>query len=169
MKHSEKSDKTLLNRAYGCFAFLGLITLPFGLGAVLQAYGLMNFDEGSGGVGETLTGLAYLVGMVLGFPIAAGMLTATVYGMTKTVQLRHWGLKVLSIVSIVCGGGLLLVLFNEWDEYPGWPFLRHLMDIAGGTYVAANTIIPGWWFTLGRRRYRSTTQDHEPSHQMPVG
>lgn len=34
---AEKSEKTLLNRAYGCFAFLGLMTLPFGLAALASS------------------------------------------------------------------------------------------------------------------------------------
>lgn len=156
----EKSDDSRLSRAYGCFAFLGLITLPLGLAALLQAFGLMNFDVGtigkdSGGVGQTLSRLALLVGMLLGLPIIAGVLYASIYGIRQTVRFRHTPLVVLSVVSIVCGGGLLIVVANEWDIYSGTPTLRYAMDIAGAVYVAANVLIPAWWFSKGKRRYRT--------------
>jgi hypothetical protein len=50
MEAPRRSDQSLLNRAYGCFAFLGLATLPVGVGALLYLQHWMNFDEGTTGV-----------------------------------------------------------------------------------------------------------------------
>lgn len=154
MELPEKHDESLLNRAYCGFGFLGLMTLPLGLAALLSQLGLMNFDEGSGGIGERLSGLAYLVGILLGLPIFAGMVYATIYGIWQTVRFRHPGLVVLSTVSIVCGGGLMIYI--PMADVPGPPYLEYLADSGGGIYVAANVLIPAWWFTMGRRHYRRT-------------
>jgi len=147
-----------LNHAYRCFAFLGVVTLPLGLGALLQACGLINFSMGtigqdSRGIGETLTRWAYVAGIFLGLPIIVGMLYATIFGIVQAVRFRHPPLIVLSAISIVCGGGLLIVIVNEWDIYNGGPILEYAMDIASGLYVGANVLIPAWWFTKGKRRY----------------
>jgi hypothetical protein len=84
------------------------------------------------------------------------MLVASVWGIVLTVKFwRHSALVVLSVVSIVCGGGLLTVIAIERDVYPGSSTLTHAMDIAGGLYIAANVFIPAWWFIKGRRRNRS--------------
>jgi hypothetical protein len=103
----ENSNELLLNRAYRCFAFLGLATLPFGLAALLQAFGLMDFNFVVGtdarGLGQRLTQLALVVSLVFGLPIFAGMLYATIYGIRQTVRFPHTALVVLSLVSIVCG------------------------------------------------------------------
>jgi hypothetical protein len=148
---TEKSDDALLNRAYGCFGFLGLVTLLFGIVALLSQFGLMNFNEGSNGFGWMLVG-----GMLLGPPLLVGMLVASVWGIVLTVKFwRHSALVVLSVVSIVCGGGLLTVMAIEWDVSPGSSTLTPAMDIAGGVYIAANVLVPAWWFIKGRRRYRS--------------
>ena len=148
---TEKSDDAPLDRAYGCFGFLGLVTLPFGIAALLSQFGLMSFDEGSHGYGWTLVG-----GMLLGPLLLVGMLVASVSGIVLTVKFwRHSALVVLSVVSIICGGGLLIVIAIEWDVSPGSSTLTHAMDIAGGLYIAANVFIPAWWFIKGRRRYKS--------------
>ena len=146
----EKSDESLLSRAYGCFAFLGLITLPYGLAGLLSELGLMNFHVGSGGIGETLT----VVGTVLGFPIFAGILTASVSGIRQTVRFRHPALVILSTVSIICGYGSLALL-TTWNDVRGHPILDYVADMAVGIYIAANVLIPVWWFTAGRLRYRN--------------
>jgi hypothetical protein len=144
----EKSDDALLNRAYGCFGLLGLVTMSFGIAALLSQFGLVNFDEGSHGSGWTLVGA-----MLLGPPLLVGMLFASVCGILLTVKFRrHSALVVLSVISIVCGGGLVIVLASEWDAHPGSPALTHAVDIAGGLYITANVLIPAWWFTKGRRR-----------------
>ncbi|HWY22787.1 MAG TPA: hypothetical protein VNX26_16285 [Candidatus Acidoferrum sp.] len=166
MDVARESDEFLVNRAYRCFAFLGLITLPLGLAALLQVFGLMNFDMGtigkdSGGVGQTLSGVALLVGMLLGLPVVAGMLYVTIYGIRQTVRFRHPPLVALSLISIVCGGGLLIVMANEWDVDHGGSALTRAMDIAGGLYVGANVLIPAWWFIKGRRHYRSKAVPRE--------
>ena len=141
-----------LNRAYGCFAFLGLVTLPLGLAALLQKFGLMHFDEGSGGLGEALSGRAYYWGILLGGPILIGMLVASAYGIVRTVQFRHLALQVLSVNAIVCGGGTMLLIFAA-DNAPQ-PLLDYVTGIGFATYITANLLIPAWWFTKGRRRYR---------------
>jgi hypothetical protein len=154
-----KNDEYRLNRAYGCFAFLGLVTLPLGPAALLQKLGLMHFDEGSGGLGETLSGWAYYWGMLLGGPILIGMLVASAYGIGRTVQFRHLALVVLSVNAIVCGGGTILLIFAS-DTAPQ-PILDYLTGIGFGTYITANVLIPTWWFTTGRRRYRRNAVAHE--------
>jgi hypothetical protein len=149
----QNRNEIRLSRAYRCFGFLGLVTLPFGLAGLLSEFGLMNFDEGSGGVGETLSRWAFLVGMLLGLPICAGMLYCTIYGIRQTVRFRHPALVALSAVSIVCGGGTMI--YVTMSDVPGHPFLEYVCDIGGGTYIAANLLIPAWWFVIGRRN-RST-------------
>jgi hypothetical protein len=152
-------SESLLNRAYGCFAFLGLVTLPFGFAALLQELGLMYFDEGSGGLGETLSGSAYYWGILLGGPILLGMLVATAYGIVRTVQFRHLALVVLSGNAIACGGGTVLLIFAA-DNAPQ-PLLDSLICIGFATYITANLLIPAWWFTKGRRRYSIKALDPE--------
>jgi hypothetical protein len=50
MEAPRRGDESLVNRAYGCFAFLGLATLPVGVGALLYVLHWMNFDEAQLGV-----------------------------------------------------------------------------------------------------------------------
>ena len=147
----------MLNRAYGGFLFLGLIALPFGLGNLLSVLHLMSFDEGSGGVGEWLSGEALYLGMLLGLPAFVGMIVATLNGIRQTVRFRHTALVVLSGVSIVCGGGLIAVVPNTqgWNGGRDLPIVDYVMGIAFGTYITANVLIPAWWYVKGRRRYRS--------------
>ncbi|HWY22788.1 MAG TPA: hypothetical protein VNX26_16290 [Candidatus Acidoferrum sp.] len=148
MKVPEKSDESLLNRAYGCFAFVGLAALPYGLAGLLSELGLMNFHIGSGGAEENLT----VVGIVLGVPIFVGILTASVWGIRETVRFRHPALVVLSTISIVCGYGSLALLTTRNGDR-GHPLLDSVTDIGVGIYIAVNILIPAWWFAMGRRRY----------------
>jgi hypothetical protein len=157
-----KSDENRLNRAYRCFGFLGLATLPVGLASLLDALGLMNFDMGTigedvNGAGSILTRWAFVVAMFLGVPILVGMLTATVYGIRQTVRFRHRPLVILSAVSVVCWAGTMI--FIPFMDLPGHEVFYHVMDyvlaIALGVYTAANVLIPAWWFTKGRRAHRS--------------
>ena len=161
---AEKTIEFRLNRAYRCFAFLRLITLPVGLAALLDALGLMKFDMGtigvdSSGVGQTLTRWAFAVAMLLGIPILAGMLYATIYGIWQAARLRHQPLVVLSAVSIICWLGTLIYI--PYSDVPGHPYLEYAWEIGGEIYVAANLVIPAWWFTKGRRRYRRNAVAHE--------
>jgi hypothetical protein len=155
----EKSNEFLLNRAYHCFAFLGLVTLPFGLGALLSEFGLMNFDESSHGLGWSLIGWT----MVLCIPIFVGMLCATIYGIRQTVRFRHTPLVILSVVSIVCW--VETIIFMPFSDLPGHGVLYQVMDyvtgIELGVYIAANILIPTWWFITGRRRYRREAFEQE--------
>src|SRR6267378_6185062 len=136
-----------LNRAYGCFAFLGLVTLPFGIAALLDEFHLINFDAI---VGVRLEGWT----IFLGIP---GILCTTIYGIWQTVRFRHPALVVLSVVSIVCWGGTMI--YMPYSDLPGHPTLDSVMGyvlgIAFGIYITANIFIPAWWFIKGRRRYRS--------------
>lgn len=152
MKASSRNDESPLNRAYGCFAFLGLATLPVGVGALLYVLHWMNFDEGS--TGGTLT---MLFGMALAVPLAMGMVGASIFGIWQTVRLRHPALLVLAMVSIVCGGGLIALVPQTpgWNGGPDPPIVDYGMSVAFGIYIAANILIPAWWFVVGRRRYRS--------------
>jgi hypothetical protein len=152
MEAPRRSDESLLNRAYCCFAFLGLATLPVGVGALLYVLHWMNFDEGS--TGGTLT---MLFGMALATPLAIGMVGASIFGIWQTVRFRHPALVVLSMVSVVCGGGLIALLpyTPGWNGGPGLPIVDYGMGVAFGIYIAANLLIPAWWFINGRRRYRS--------------
>jgi hypothetical protein len=145
-------DESLLNRAFGCFAFLGLATLPLGFGILLSVLEWMNFDEGTTG-----GSLAMSYGMVLAAPLSMGALGASTYRIWQTVRLRHPALVALSAVSVVCGGGLIFLM----QYTPGWnggtdsPALDYGMGIAFGLYITANLFIPAWWFIVGRRHYRS--------------
>ncbi|MGC2194936.1 MAG: hypothetical protein WA628_09685 [Terriglobales bacterium] len=121
-----RSEESLLNRAYGCFAFLGLATLPVGVGILFYVLHWMNFDEGS--TGGTLT---MLFGMGLAAPLAMGMLGATIYGIQQTVRFRHPALVVLSVISIVCGGGLIVLLPHTpgWNGGPDSPIVDYGMGV----------------------------------------
>jgi hypothetical protein len=79
-----KSDKSLLNRTYGCFAFLGLATLPVGAGILLSILHWMNFDEGSNG-----GTLVMLFGMALAVPLFVGMIGAS-SGRPCGSGIRRW-------------------------------------------------------------------------------
>lgn len=153
MARPQRSEKSLLNRAYGCFAFLGMATLPVGVGFLLSALHWMNFDEGSNG-----GTLSMLFGMVLATPLAIGMVAASIFGIKHTVRFRHPALIVLALVSIICGGGLivLLPLTPAWNGGPDSPIIDYVMSVAFGIYIVANLLIPGWWFFKGRRHYKSS-------------
>jgi len=138
-----------LNRAYRCFAFLGLVTLPFGLGALLDEFHLMNFDAI---VGIKLEGWT----IFLGIP---GMLCATIYGIRQTVRFRHPALVVLSVISIIFWGGTMIYMRYS-DLHPTLDYVTgYVLGIAFGIYITANIFIPAWWFTMGRRRYRSKANE----------
>jgi hypothetical protein len=143
----EQSDEFLLNRAYRCFGFLGIVTLPFPLLDLLSQFKAAN------SIVERWSGLAELAGMLLAFPVLAGMLYATIYGIRQTVRFRHRPLVFLSAVSMICGGGFLLSI-PYWDS-PRNAVREYLMALGFGFYIAANTLIPAWWFIKGRRQYRS--------------
>jgi hypothetical protein len=134
-----------LNRAYGCFGFLGVASLPFGIAALLDEFHLINFDAI---VGVRLEGWT----IFLGIP---GMLCATIYGIRQTVRFRHPALVVLSVVSIICWGGTMIYMPYS-DLHPTLDYVMgYVLGIAFGIYITANIFIPAWWFTMGRRRYRS--------------
>ncbi len=140
---TEKSDDALLDRAYGCFGFLGLASLAFGLSVLLSE---------SSGLGGRLT---VLFGMLLPLALMLGMFAASVCGIVLTVKFRrHPALVVLSVVSIVCGGGGMIYISHS--VLPDLPhYLEYAPTIGVAIYVAANVLIPAWWFAMGRRRYRS--------------
>jgi hypothetical protein len=152
MNVPRKSNESQLNRAYGSFAFLGLATLPVGVGIVLSLLSWMSFDEGTNG-----GTLVMLFGMVLATPLSVGILGASIFGICQTVRLRHPALVVLSVISIVCGGGMIVLLpyTPVWKGGPDTPIVDHAIGIAFGIYVIGNILIPAWWFIRGRRRYRT--------------
>jgi hypothetical protein len=47
----------------------------------------------------------------------------------------------------------MILLAIVWNG--GGPIVEYAIDIAFGIYIAANVLIPAWWFAMGRRRYRS--------------
>jgi hypothetical protein len=143
---SEQSDEFLLNRAYRCFAFLGIVTIPFPL------LDLLTQVKAANGIVERWGGLAELAGMILALPTFAGMLYATVCGIRLTVRFRHRPLVFLSAVSIICGGGFMLSI-PYWDS-PGSAVMGYLMSLGFGVYMAANILIPAWWLIKGREHYR---------------
>ena len=147
---SPRLEYSRLNRAFGCFAFLGLATLPVGVGILLSVLHWMNFDEGSNG-----GTLVMLFGMGLAAPLSVGMLGASIYGIQQTVRFRHTALVALSAISIACGVGMLGLLpyTPVWNGGPDFPIVDYAIGIAFGIYVTANLLIPAWWFTKGRRRY----------------
>jgi hypothetical protein len=140
MEVPRKTDESLLNRAYCCFGFLGLVTLPFGLAALLEAFGLVSFDVGSGGVGAALAGWVELFEFTLAIPLFVAMLSASVYGVWRTVQFPHSGLVALSVISIVCGGGYLILLLTVSGGGRG--AIGDVAEIVLGIYIAANVFIP---------------------------
>ena len=152
MQAQRKSDESRLNRAYACFAFLGLATLPVGLGALLSALHWMSFDEGTNGGTVSM-----LFGMALAVPLSIGMMFATVYGIQQTVRFRHRALVVLSIITVVCGGGLIALLphMPGWNGGPDVPIVDYGMGAAFGIYILGNISIPAWWFAKGKRLYKS--------------
>jgi hypothetical protein len=147
-----KSDASLLNRAYGCFAFLGLATLPIGIGILLSALHWTSFDEGTNG-----GTLVMLFGMGLATPLFVGILYATTFGIRQTLRFRHPGLVVLSVISIACGGGMIALLpyTPVWKGGPDFPVVDDGIGLAFVIYIAGNVLIPVWWFTRGRRSYRA--------------
>ena len=148
---SQRLEAARLDRAYLCFAFLGLVTLPFVVFDVVDEFGLLN--------PKTLDNWGELFEITLAIPLFLAMVILSVYGIVRTVQIRHPGLVALSAISVVCGGGYMgfaLTMLNGGS--------RVLEDVAAGAfviYIAANVLIPGWWFLIGRRRYKSERQAQE--------
>lgn len=108
----------------------------------------MNFDEGSGTIGETLSGLVMAFTLIFGLPTFAAMIGATVYGIARAVQFRHPAMVILSVISMVCGGGVIALLTVLSDRESPYAF-----GAFGGVYIAGNVLIPAWWFAVGRRRF----------------
>jgi len=145
-RNPQHSDEVRLNRAYRCFGFLGIVMLPFPLLDLLSEFLSKDIVESWGLLAE-------LVGMLLAFPVLVGVLYATIYGIRQTVRFGHRPLVFLSAVSIICGGGFLLSI-PYWDS-PRNAVREYLMALGFGFYIAANILIPAWWFIKGRRQYRS--------------
>ena len=147
----EQSDEFRLNRAYRCFAFLGIVTFPFVLLDLLSQFKAAN------GIVQEWGVLAEMVGMVLALPILAGMIYAMYYGVRQTMRFRHRPLVFLSAVSIICGGGFLLSIlyWNSSRHDDAHHVTDYLMSLGFGLYICANILIPAWWFISGRRHYRS--------------
>jgi hypothetical protein len=139
----------LLDQAYGCFAFLGFSNLPFGLVTLLELFGLLNLNDRSG-VGATLAGWAELFEYTLAIPLFVAMLTASVYGIRRTVQHPDPALVVLSGISIVCEGTFISLLFKEWNV--GSNVVGDMLEIGYGIFIAANIILPARWLIVRRRR-----------------
>jgi len=142
-RSQEQSDEFRLNRAYRCFAFLGIITFPAQFEAVndiLEHWGV----------------LAELAVMVVALPVLSGMVYATYYGIRQKVRFRHRPLVFLSAVSIICGGGIMLSI-PYWDSsgHAGPHVTDYLPFVGFELYIWANILIPAWWFIRGRRHYRS--------------
>lgn len=151
METSRKSDESRLNRAFGWFAFLGLATLPVGVGLLLSVMHWVNFDEGSNwGI------LPELFGLTLAAPIFLGMVFASIYGIWQTVRLRHPALVVLSVISIAFLGLIVILPTTPaWDADTFPPIVDYGLGITFGSYIVGNILIPAWWFTRGRRHYRT--------------
>ncbi len=157
-----KRNQASLDRAYFCFAFLGLVTLPIGVGALLSVLHWVNFDEGSTAGGE-----AMYFGMLLGAPLSVGILGASIYGIWQTVRFRHRALIVLSVITIACAGGLIVLMPHDG---PDLPIVDYGMGFAFAIYITANLLVPAWWFAKGRRRYRSGALGFEwPLRSSPPG
>ena len=143
----EQKDEILLNRAFGCFTFLGVVPLLIGFLDLLIQFETAKGNEENWGL------LVELTVMILALPVLAGMLYATTYGIRQTVRFRHRPLVFLSAVSIICGGGFLLSI-PYWSS-PNNAVTNYLVAFGFWFYAAANILIPAWWFIKGRRHYRS--------------
>jgi hypothetical protein len=119
---------------------------------VLSLLHWMSFDEGTNG-----GTLVMLFGMGLAAPLSVGILVASIFGISQTVRFRHPALVVLSVISIACGGGMIVLLPHTpvWNGGPDTPIVDYVLGIAFGIYIAGNVVIPTWWFAKGRRRYRT--------------
>ena len=131
--------------------FFGLATLPVGVGILLSVLHWMSFDEGS-----TEGSLVMLFGMVHCHAAFCGDPGRYDLWDPADGAARQRALIVLSAISIVCGGGLIVLMpyTPGWDGGPDSPMVDYGMGIAFGIYVTANIVIPAWWFTKGRRRYK---------------
>jgi hypothetical protein len=76
-----------------------------------------------------------LFGMALATPLAVGMVGASTFGIWQAVRFRHPALVVLSIVTIVCGGGLIALLpyTPGWNGGPDSPMVDYGMGVAFGS------------------------------------
>jgi hypothetical protein len=89
----------------------------------------------------------------LAIPLFVVMLIVSVCGIVRTVRLRHTALVVLSAIAIVCGGGCVTLELTLRGG--GGGSLGVVAGIAAGIFLAANVLIPAWWFISGRRDYKS--------------
>ena len=88
---------------------------------------------------------------------AIAAVIALVFGIMQTVRFQHWPLIVLSLVAIICGGGLIVALpyTPGWNGGPDSPMVDYGMGVTFGIFILVNILIPAWWFTKGKLRYRS--------------
>jgi hypothetical protein len=129
----------LLNRAYGCYAFIGLTFLVFL--AIVSAIPQ----------GEAAEGYGMMMGLSLGVPLVLGSTIAFVAGIVLTLRLQdrwrlHRPLVVVCLTHILFLAGAIGVSSAIPDE-PGKP-LEYALYAMVGIYIAIAVLVPGWWFAI---------------------
>lgn len=141
---AEKSEKLKVRRrldfAYACFVFLGL---------ALMAITSIQFADKGNREGW---------GMLLGLSLPLPMLIAFVTAIVLTVKSRHHApVVVLCLTTILyLGVTAALGLSDRCSE----DACGQALDAAAWTYAAVATLVPAWWFTIGRWRNRDMPLTH---------
>jgi hypothetical protein len=141
-----------LNRAYGCYAFIGVTILVFL--AIASA-----IPEG-----EAAEGYGMMMGMSVGAPLMLGSIIAFVAGIVLTLGLhdrwhRHRPLVIVCLTHVLFMAGAIGASSAIPDE-PG-RLLQYALYALVGIYIAIAVLVPGWWFTIGRRKYRDHNREKE--------
>jgi carbon starvation protein CstA len=131
-----------LDRVYACYAYLGLFTIA----ALAVSIVPVSTPDGREGYGMALVLPGTLVPIVL------------VTTIVLTVRLRsHKPLRLLGRSTLFLALLLALLGFaaSVSKGYADWLF-EYAFDISIGIYGCAATIVPVWWFAIGRRRFRES-------------
>ncbi len=126
-KEKEKKEvRRQLDFAYACFALLGFTMLAI---AAEPFFVDMKSPGAAAGYG-------FVVGMGLGLP---SMLALVLAICLTVMRRRHQPIVIFCMLNV-----LLLSLALIWEN-----------DSMEWVYGTVSMLIPAWWFTMGRRRYRS--------------
>jgi len=129
----------LLDGAYACYAFLGLAMMAFMAVSTVTVSTIIerDYEEGSGML------VASILSLMLPLPIVF------VAAIVLTVRFRrHRALVVLCLTNILFFAAIAIGIPDCCSEGASERAINAIGWICG----AVVTLVPAWWFTMGRRR-----------------
>ena len=130
-----------LDFAYACFAFLGL---------ALMAIASIQFADR-----RSQEGLAMFLGLWLALP----MLIAFVTSIVLAVKSRHHApVVVLCLTTILY---LVIAIATDLSDRCSHDACEQSLNALTWMYGAVATLVPAWWFTVGRWHHKKESLTHK--------